>query len=294
MCRISSGVTRPVHLIYRAPGRRYNLPVVPPQTQVIRLRIGAVPYLNARPLVFGLEAYPGSEIVYDTPRRLAAMLTEGTLDVGLVPSIAYPGLRHGSIVPGIAIASHGAVQSVLLASSRPVEKIRSLALDTSSLSSIAMAQVLCYEKFGVWPEMLDRDPGVRVADLDADASVLIGDPAMVADLSPFPYVYDLGQEWTEFTGRPFVYALWLARAPVPDGNLVGTLLEAKARGVEHIDEIAQSESQRLGLTHERCRDYLTRCITYDLGEEELAGLRRFYELCSKHGLSPPADLKFCA
>jgi len=261
---------------------------------VIRLRIGAVPYLNARPLVFGLETRPGSEIVYDTPRRLAAMLAEGTLDVGLVPSIAYPGLRNGSIVPGIAIASHGAVQSVLLVSTRPIEEVRSLALDTSSLSSIAMAQVLCHEKYGIGPKMLDCDPGVRIADTGADASVLIGDPAMTADLSPFPYVYDLGGEWTEFTGLPFVYALWLARAPAPSGGLVEALQEAKARGLEHLDEIARSESRRLGLARERCLDYLARHITYDLGEEELTGLRRFYELCSEHDLSPPAHLRFCA
>jgi chorismate dehydratase len=259
------------------------------------LRVGAVPYLNARPLVFGLEsAADGLEVVYDAPRRLAEMLGEGTLDLGLVPSIAYTRPGAGSIVPGIAIASHGEALSALLVARKPLKDIRCLALDANSLATITLAQVLCLEKYRIRPRLMERVPGIAALEQGADAVVLIGDPAMALDVSRFPCVLDLGKEWTDMTGLPFVYALWLARIPESGRAAAAALWAAKARGIEHIGEVASDGARRLGLPRNLCLRYLTRHIRYDLGPAELAGLREFYKLCAKHDLSDSVALRFCA
>lgn len=251
--------------------------------------IGSVPYLNAKPLVFGMaEIAPWAEVVFDTPRRLVPALGDGSISVGLTPVMAYPILGQGRIVPEICISSEGEVQSVLLAAHRPFSKIRRLALDTSSMSSVALAQVLCREKYGFAPEIVDSVPGVSAAELDADGLVVIGDPAMQQDFSDYPRIYDLGVEWTEFTSLPFVYAFWLSLADEVDPQLCSALRESKARGLRSIETIAATESRRLGLPAELCHDYLADRIRYDLGEREIAGLTLFYDLCARHDLCPPA------
>ena len=251
--------------------------------------IGSVPYLNAKPLVFGMaEIAPWAEVVFDTPRRLVPALGDGSISVGLTPVMAYPILGRGRVVPGICISSEGEVESVLLASLRPFSELRKLALDTSSMSSVALAQVLCREKYGFAPEIVDSVPGVSASEADADAVVVIGDPAMQQDFSQYPHIYDLGVEWTEFTGLPFVYAFWLSLADEVDSRLCDALVEAKAKGLRNIDTIATTESRRLGLPVELCHDYLADRIRYDLGEREIAGLTLFYDLCARHGLCPAA------
>ncbi|MBI2191951.1 MAG: menaquinone biosynthesis protein [Planctomycetes bacterium] len=258
------------------------------------IKLGAVRYLNARPLVEGLEELaPWARVTLDTPRRLAASLRQGSIDVGLVPCLEYPRLGQASVIPGISISSRGDVWSVRLVSCRPVESIRTLALDVSSLSSVTLARVLCWEKFGIRPRFLDSSPDLSVVGRAADGLVLIGDPAMAAEAGSFPFVYDLGREWHEFTGLPFVYAFWLARSPEADGRVVEALQQAKARGLARLKNIADEEARRLGLPSEVCREYLERRIGYDLGEEEMAGLHRFFELCTRHDLAPPvSSLRF--
>jgi len=251
--------------------------------------IGSVPYLNAKPLVFNLaELAPWADVVFDTPRMLVPALSSGSLSVGLTPVMAYPILGKGRIVPEICISSEGEVQSVLLAARRPFSEIRRLALDTSSMSSVALAQVLCREKYGFSPELVDSAPDITASESDADGIVVIGDPAMVQDFSQYPHVYDLGVEWTEFTSLPFVYAFWLSLDSEVDPQLCAALGEAKARGLRSIQTIAATESRRLGLPTELCHDYLADRIRYDLGEREIAGLTLFYDLCAKHDLCPVA------
>lgn len=250
------------------------------------VNIGAVRYLNTRPLIYGLgDTAPWANVVLETPRCLAEQLESGHIDIGLVPSVEYPRLG-GAIIPDISISSYGDVLSVLLISNKELNQVQRLGLDVSSLSSVALTRVLCREWFGIEPQFVDCPPDPSLLESHMDAQLLIGDPAMKVDSSPYPYVYDLGMEWEQMTGLPFVYAFWLARSTDVDERLVTVLTEAKREGLKHLDEIVEEESHRLGLAKPTCHRYLSEVIGYGLGEREAAGLNRFYELCFKHKLIP--------
>ncbi|MDA0840357.1 MAG: menaquinone biosynthesis protein [Planctomycetota bacterium] len=264
-------------------------------SQVNSLSIGAVRYLNAKPLVYDLEnLLPEAEVSFNTPRALADQLERGEIEVGLVPAIAYPTLGGGCIVPDIAIASRGPVLSVLLASKKPFEDISTLALDTSSYSSVTMAQVLCREKYGISPDLVHCGPDLGILDGLADALVIIGDPAMTTKLDRLPFVYDLGKEWTDFSGLPFVYAFWMARSGEISKEICEALQESKKRGMGRIRTIAEEEAKRLDLPASVCESYLKDNISFDLDEAAIAGMQHFFELCLKHHLiEKMPDLKFC-
>jgi chorismate dehydratase len=251
-----------------------------------RIRIGAVEYLNSKPLVCDLESLaPEAELVLDLPSRLADDLAAGRLDVALIPVIEYFRAGTYSIIPNIAIASRGPVLSVTLFSRVPAGEIRSLALDEGSRTSAALVRVWLRYRHEVIPELepllIDRDPD-RVR---SDGVLLIGDRAMRASLPGFPYSYDLGQEWFEWTGLPFVYAVWAVRPGVELGRVAEALLEAKRRGRERVAQIAHQEAPRLQLDAGFCRRYLSNIIRFDLGPAELAGMERFYQLCCDMGLA---------
>ena len=250
------------------------------------IRIGAVSYLNSKPLVHELDTLaPEAVLLLDYPSRLADRLTRGELDVALIPIIEY--FRAGSyqLVPNIAIASNGPVLSVTLFSRTPWSGIRRVALDEGSRTSAALTQVLLRKKYGVTPEIcpmpLDRD----AEDVDADAVLLIGDRAMHACLPGFRHAFDLGQEWHDWTGLPFVYAAWAVREGVDLGPVLGALYEAKKRGLEEAGMIAAREAPHLGLDAGFCRRYLANIIRFDLGTRELAGLHHYYMLASELGFA---------
>ena len=181
------------------------------------IRIGAVTYLNAQPLVFCLaDLAPTAEIVVDFPSRLADGLTDGTLDVAIIPSVEYlrqPGRR---IVSDACIACDGPVRSVMLYSRVPVDEIRTLALDDGSRTSAALAQILLRERFSLEPKLQRLPLGVPVDYSAADATMLIGDRGMRPIEGHFAEVWDLGEEWLRWTGLPFVFARsgWLGRASI--------------------------------------------------------------------------------
>lgn len=252
-----------------------------------RLRIGAVSYLNTKPLIHDLERLaPEAELILDLPSRLADRLHAGDLDVGLIPIVEY--LRAGSyrLVPGICIASAGPVLSVTVFSRVPWPEIRRLALDEGSRTSAALTQTLLRHRYGIRPELrpllMDADP----EHLDVDAVLLIGDRAMHACLPGYPYAFDLGQEWHDWTGLPFVYAAWAVRDGVDLGAVEAALHESKRLGVAAVGPIAARESKILGLDAGLCRRYLTNIIHYDLGPRELAGLERFAALTKELDLIP--------
>src|SRR5262245_37270610 len=160
------------------------------------LRIGAVNYLNTKPLIHELEALaPDAELVLEVPSRLADQLAAGALDVALIPVIEY--FRAGSytVVSDLAIASRGPVLSVTLFSRVPWTAVRSVALDEGSRTSAALTQILLRKRYGVRPELRPLPLDQAAEDVDADAVLLIGDRAMRACLPGFTYAYDLGQEW---------------------------------------------------------------------------------------------------
>lgn len=258
------------------------------------LRIGAVNYLNTKPLIDDLELLaPEAELVLEVPSRLADELAAGRLDVALIPVIEYFRAGNYRIVPDIAITSRGPVLSVTLFSRVPWTEVRTVALDAGSRTSAALTQVLFRRRYGTRPDLLPLPLDRAAEDVAADAVLLIGDRAMRACLPGFPHAFDLGQEWHDWTGLPFVYAVWAVRPGADLGPVAGALQEAKRRGCGRIGAIAQREAPRLGLDAGFCRRYLQTIIGFDLGPRELAGLRHFHELASKLGLArPEVDLEF--
>jgi chorismate dehydratase len=251
-----------------------------------KIRIGAVNYLNTKPLVYDLESLaPGAELVLDYPSRLADQMARGELDVALIPVIEYFRAGVYRLVPNIAIASQGPVLSVTLFSRVPWPQIRRVALDEGSRTSAALTQVLLRKKHGVQPELCPLPLDRTAEDADADAVLLIGDRAMHACLPGFRYAFDLGQEWHDWTGLPFVYAAWAVRPGVDLGPVLEALYEAKRLGIENVGRIAAREAPHLGLNAGFCRRYLANIIRFDLGSRELAGLHHYYMLASELGLA---------
>jgi chorismate dehydratase len=254
------------------------------------VRVGAVRYLNAKPLYYKLSEYaPGVALSMEVPSRLAEQLAAGELDVALIPSVEY--LRGASrgyeILPGFAIAARGPVRSVKLFSRVPFDRIERLALDAGSRTSQALAQVWLDAKHGVHPSAIEELPlGVSALESTADAVLVIGDRAMKVPDEPFHEVVDLAEAWRDMTGLPFVFALWVVRAGADLGGLPAALERSRAEGLAHADELARIHGPRLGLDFRTCYDYLTRVLSYDLGEPELAGLERFARMAARLGLAP--------
>lgn len=253
-----------------------------------RIRVGAVNYLNTKPLVEGLTGFaPGIDLLFDLPSRLADQLAAGELDVGLIPVVELFRAGTYSVVPDVSIASRGPVLSVTLFSRVPWPNIRSVALDEGSRTSAALTQVILRKRYGVRPrvEPLPIDAPAEAAG--TDAVLLIGDRAMRACLPGFAFAYDLGQEWADWTGRPFVYAIWAVRDGVDLGRAEHAFAEAKRFGLGRAGVIAAREAPLLGLDPGFCRRYLSNVLHYDLGPPEVAGLTRFHELAAELGLAPP-------
>lgn len=231
------------------------------------IRIGCVPYLNAKPLIEGLD-----DVLLLPPADLVGRLVSGSLDVALLPAIEV--LRRGlAHVPGIAIASPGKTDSVRLHHAVPVREIRRVALDRNSRTSNMLTRILLEQRYGLAPTYVVRDPSKGLSFKAVDAVVTIGDTSFRPGKTPF---LDLGSEWRAFTGKPFVYALWAHRPGHPKAReIAATLKAAKRRGTALIPEIARREAGRLKLTPAYCRKYLTEAITFDLGPAERAALKLF-------------------
>ena len=264
--------------------------------QKSRVKVGAVSFLNTKPLIYPLlqdPQFPGSEAIelsLAVPSRLAIELKDGDIDVGLIPIIEY--FRADSeyrIIRDISICSRGPVLSIQLFSRVPIPAIRSVALDTSSRSSRALVKIVLAEKYNLHPEFHSCPPTIDPQEADTDAVLLIGDAAL-RHLGAMDYTLDLGAEWTTLTKLPFVYACWVAREEVKLGQVPQTLLNARDCGIDKIPEITRMESPRLGFSESLCQDYLTKHIFYELGDSEVAGLKKFYELAVKYDLAQP-DVK---
>jgi chorismate dehydratase len=231
------------------------------------MKIGCVPYLNAKPLIEGL-----SGVVMRPPADLVKLLASNRLDVALVPVASLLG-QPWLIVRGIAIASPGKTDSVRLHHTVELPDITRVALDRNSRTSNLLARIILEKRYGLRPKYLVRDPVRGLSFKGFDAAVTIGDTSFRPRGVPF---LDLGTEWKAWTGRPFVYAVWAHRKGHPRAKEIAALLgEAKRRGTASIGEIARRESKRLGLTPRFCRTYLTEYITFDLGPAERAGLGLF-------------------
>jgi chorismate dehydratase len=254
------------------------------------MRIGAVNYLNSKPLVCGLEgAAPDVRVTYDLPSRLADALSAGWLDVALVPSVEFfraPGHR---IVSDACVACRGPVLSVKLLFRVPPHEVQSVALDEGSRTSAALTQILLAERCGVRPRWERLAIGSGVEATDTDAVLLIGDRAIgkaEGSATEFYEVWDLGETWTVWTGLPGVFAMWIARDVVDVSLAIGLLEVARDRGQALIAEIAEREAPGVGISRELAARYVRENLHFTLGRDERAGLRTFYDLCVAHGLAP--------
>lgn len=251
-----------------------------------KLRVGAVSYMNARPLVWGLEEKKNLiDLHLDVPSRLCKLFEEDNLDIALLPAIAY--IRNASyrLIPDISISSKGAVESVNLFLKRDINEIKEVALDMSSLTSRALTSIILEERYGLRPRFIDWDKGLDLAGPSPDALLLIGDNAMKQKADKFKTVLDLGNEWHKLTGLPFVYAFWVTRAGKRLHGFDRTLKETKEAGLNALEEIAGIEAKRLNLPKSDCLRYLSSSIHYDLGESEIKGLKRFYSYAIKMRLA---------
>lgn len=252
------------------------------------IRIGAVGFLNARPLVEGLDREPAVALRLDLPSECARLLHAGEIDLGLVPIVEMlRGPVAYELVPGLAIGCDGPVSSVALFTRRPIDQVRSIALDASSRSSAGLVRVLCRHHFGIAPAFVEAAPDLSSMLETADAALLIGDPALDAAWEELGAAkIDLGEAWKAATGLPFVFAAWVARPGVVTPEVVDVLHDARGRGQAAVPAIAEAEAAGDVARAARLERYLRRNIRYDLDDEALRGLRRYLSLVMADGLAP--------
>ena len=251
------------------------------------LRLGAVSYLNVRPLVYGLDRTPGISLRFDVPAECARLLAEDEIDLGMVPSITYTERPDDRIVPEVCIGSDGPVASVALFSRVPIARVRSIALDTSSRTSVVLTRILCKRRFDIDPVLAPHAPDLAAMLAGADAALVIGDNALFADAAVHGATkVDLGAAWTDMTGLPFVWAFWSGRSGAVDQSGVERLVEAARQGMAHVPEIAASycagNAGRIGVAER----YLRENLAYALDARALQGLRTYYREAEGLGLVP--------
>ncbi|MEO8598140.1 MAG: menaquinone biosynthesis protein [Candidatus Solibacter sp.] len=257
-----------------------------------RPRVAAVSYLNTSPLVWGMLHGPQRDrfqLDFRLPAGCADEVAAGGADIGIVPSFELT-RQDLEIIPGCGIACHGPVRSILLISSRPATEIRTLALDTSSRTSVQLVQVILERRYGVVPQTMPHAPQLDAMLQAADAALIIGDPALHIEPESLPWhVYDLGAEWVGMTGLPMVFAVWAARQGTVTPDLVTAFQESCRYGLDRMDEIVAVESPARGFPPGVVRDYLTQNIVHELGERDYRGMELFLEYASR---GSAAEMKF--
>jgi len=266
-----------------------------------RLRISAISYLNTAPLIWDFEGGEAAEenkktfdISYTLPSDCARALQAGTADIGIIPAAAYAQIPRLMVLPGVAIASRCPVRSILLVSRVPIEKIRTVALDTSSMTSIALTKILFEKWLGGGRSFTPMAPDIDRMLAAHDAGLVIGDPALQIDRSRY-LTLDLAEEWIRRTGKPFVFAFWAVRQDAlreasPAIDLAAVFQQSRDHGLEpeSLDHICREWAARLGLTESDVRTYLTENIYYQLDDPCIQGLQLFYRYAAEIGALPVA------
>jgi chorismate dehydratase len=237
-----------------------------------KIRVGAVSYLNTKPLLYGIQ---NSEIIQDIeltieyPSRIAAMLLNDEIDLGLIPVAVIPQMHEYYINGDYCIGSNGPVASVCLFSEVPLEEIERVLLDYQSRTSVQLARVLLKEHWKIDPELVDAGMDFRRQIKGSTAGVVIGDRALEQrQLSP--YIYDLGDAWKALTGLPFVFAAWISNKPL-DPGFIRSFNEANRLGVDQIDAVVAENPYPLFNLH----DYFTKYLDYKLDDSKRKGLDQF-------------------
>jgi len=228
------------------------------------------------------------DLVFRIPSECADMLASGAADIGSVPSIELA-RQNLELIRGAGIASRGAIRSILLVSKVAPAEIRTLAADSSSRTSVALARIILARRYHAEPRLISLPPDLPAMLEAADAALMIGDPALRLEVEALPYlVLDLGAEWMELTGLPMVFAVWagrrerLAQDRLPE--LARAFLDSCRFGLAHLEDIARQEAPRRGIPEALARRYLTRHVVLELGEQEYRGLRRFLSEAQESGM----------
>ena len=255
------------------------------------VRLGSVSFLNAKPLIYGIERDADLSLVLDVPSRLLSGLRDGRFELALLPVIDYqrlPGLR---IVPGSGIGCDGPTLTVRLFSRVPIHRITRLSCDTDSHTSVALARLILAETYRIRPEFVDLLAGAGPVP---EAQLLIGDKVVCEEPPGFEYQLDLGAAWKELTGLPFVFAAWMARPDAQLGDLPARLEVAKRQGLKHINEIIAQHAIPRGWPPGVALQYLTCYLKYDVGPRQLEAIARFHQMAANHGVieGPVRELSF--
>ncbi len=279
-----------------------------------KLRISIVQYLNTAPLVWGFTNGPLAgkhDLSFTVPSQCADALRTGAADVAIIPAIEYQRIPGLVVLPDLAIASHNRVRSLLIVSKKPIEQVRSIALDRSSRSTQALTRILAAEHWKIKPEYFETDPDLRAMLENADAAMLIGDPALrisiaiekKSTVSPqgravcqaatlgmtsaeIFQVYDVVGEWRKFASLPAVMAIWAARPEVVTPEVLADFAASRNFGLTQIAAICLEAARELELPQEALESYLRHNIDYSLGEENRRGLERYFHEAAKLGLIP--------
>jgi chorismate dehydratase len=283
---------------------------------VSSLRISIVQYLNTAPLVRGFTHGPlrgKHPLSFTVPSQCAEALRSGEVDIAIIPAIEFQRIDGLVVLPSLSIASKKSVRSLLLVSKKPIHDVRRIALDRSSRSTQALVRILCAKRWHIAPEFFEADPDLPSMLRDADAALLIGDPALrlaldseaaaksdgsgesifPAELAGLPvssplFLYDMVEKWRALTGFPAVLALWAARPAAVTAAVIRDFQDSLAFGMQHLADISAEASRELNLPADKIARYLGENIDYTLDGENLRGLQRYYDLAAELGLIPQA------
>jgi len=252
-----------------------------------KIRVGIVNFLNSKPLAWGFLKGHHADLFapsFHPPSMVARLLAQGNLDIGLIPSIEVQRIPNLRVLPDMCVAAHHEVRSVLLVSRVPVEEIRRVALDTNSRTSATLVRILLKERWGLSPEYLHERPDPERMLAEADAALIIGDPALRVDRERYRII-DLAAEWNALTGLPFVFAVWAARPEVEIPDLPFYFKSSLRYGISSMDILVREAAAEMGLDSSEVRSYLTENLSFFLRqEEEVKGLEEFYRRAHEHGL----------
>lgn len=281
-----------------------------------KLRLAINEFLNAAPLAWGLTDGPLAgryDLSFALPSRCAETLRRGDADLAIIPAIEYQRIENLALLPDMAVAAKAEVRSILVVAKKPIQRVQSIALDTSSRSSAALVRLLCRSYWKIQPEFVEMAPDASAMLASADAGMVIGDPALAIALKmdslatrvssgeqccegdpkdmPVPgfdtlYVYDVGFQWREMTGLPCVLAVWAGREDAVAPRTVADLQASLAYGLRHLTDIAEGASLKLELPAPALEKYLRGNLDYSLDSPNLAGLQHYYHECAAAGIIP--------
>jgi len=257
---------------------------------VKKLRVSFIEFLNALPLGWGFLYGKHKEtfdLLFDVPSECSRHLSTGEADVGLIPVIEYQRIDGLKVIPDISISTQKEARSVLFVSRKPIGQVKTIALDTSSRTSVALLKILMSEFYGCDAiQYIDSEPNLDQMLNRCDAALVIGNPALKIRAQQIPFIYDLAAEWFRFTGLPFVFAFWAINQNIEISSQVQIFLDSRNEGLLKLEEIANNYSPKLQISKAEIISYLSENLDYTLDGKNQQGLKLFFELSEKHLLIP--------